>query len=128
MRIKGLKTYCLKPREIIRDRKEGGRREAFSREGVEIQAFIYDENHTLLPASGGIRYVSEKVMLFAPPELSCSCDTAGQERYLYRDGDEMSAICAGDGVCVYMPPDAEPDYRITSIVWQGHLVCKLERI
>lgn len=128
MRIKGLKTYCLKKREIILNKKEGGRREAFSLEGVLIQAYIYDDSHVLQPTSGGIRHVCEKVMLFAPPELSCTRDEEGQEQYLFRDGDKMAMICAGDGICVYALPDADPDYRITSIVMQGHLVCKLERI
>lgn len=131
MRIKSLKTYYLKHAETILDKKEGGRRLAFSQTAIPITANVYDDDQKLVPMMQGIKSTVQKVMLFSPDEVVCLQDAeTGQERYTFCLEDGSSHyITAGDGVCVYVAPETNPDYRIYSVVLcGGHLECVLERI
>ena len=132
MRIKNLKTYYLKHTETVVDKKEGGRRIAFSQTAIPIKANIYDDEQKLVPQMQGIKSSTQKVMLFHPPsEVTCVLDEkTGQERYVFTVDDESSQyITVGDGVCVYVAAATNPDYRICSMVLcGGHLECVLERI
>lgn len=103
--------------------------EAFLPEAVKVEAFIYDETQSLQSSMGGIQPVGEKIMLFDAPAMQCTRDEeTGLEKYLFRAGGEMEHIAPGDGICIYVDPTADPDYRITSITQEGHLVCRLEKI
>lgn len=131
MRIKNLKTYYLRNRETIRDPKEGARKEKFADQAVQIDADLYDDSKQMKNTYGGIQYITTKVMLFDAPGLVCLHDAeTGIEKYAFRrDADgNVAYIGVGDGVCVYVDASAAPDYRITSILHCGHLVCRLERI
>ncbi len=129
MQIRGLKTYYLKHREIIRDNKEGGRREAFSQTSIKIDAHIYDDVQNLKATSGGIQKIVEKVMLFNPRDIDCVHEAATKQvKYCFSVGENTEYVVVGDGLCVHVPSDEEPDYRIASIIWCGHLECKLERV
>lgn len=130
MRIKDLKTYYLRQRETTRDPKEGHRKEGFAGSAVPIKASIYDDTQGINNTYYGIQYAAQKVMLFDAPGLVCVHDQdTGQERYAFRGEDSnVSYIGVGDGICVYVEPDAAPDYRIKSILHCGHLVCGLEKI
>jgi len=131
MRIKSLKTYYLKHTETVVDKKEGGRRQAFSQTAIPINANVYDDDQKLVPGMQGIKSSVQKIMLFAPNGLACMQDAeTGQERYTFCLEDGSSHyITAGDGVCVHVVPETNPDYRICSMVRCGrHLECILERI
>lgn len=129
MRIKNLKPYYLKRREILRDGKEGGRRKTFAPDPAQIKAYIYDDIQNCQTEMHGIRQIREKIMLLDAPALQCVRDgETGVERYLFRNGGETTSIAPGDGVCIYVDPAADPDYQIASIVQEGHLVCRLEKI
>lgn len=126
MRIRNLKTYYLKNRVTLKDEKEGGRWEAFSPAPVPIQANIYDKEQKLTGTDGGMVLDVHKKMLVPADGVECKINPQNrQEMYIWPDGHILSA---GDGICVNVPPEGQPDYRITSILWQGHLVCRLERI
>ncbi len=131
MRIKNLKTYYLKHAETILDKKEGGRRLAFSQTAIPIKANIYDDEQKLVPQMQGIKSSVQKVMLLNPLKgVACEQGKNGQEQYVFMLEDGSSQyITAGDGVCVYVAPETNPDYRIYSVVLcGGHLECVLERI
>ena len=42
--------------------------------------------------------------------------------------DEDTEIVEGDGICVYVSKDNEPDYKVISIKRYSHLVIELEKI
>lgn len=104
MRIKNKKTYYLKKKTIIED-NEGGKYQEYS-ESIEIQANIY-------PASGKLQaeIYGERLNYIL--------------NMLY-DGQE--SINEGDGICVYVSKDNEPDYKIISIKRYRHLFIELEKI
>lgn len=104
MRIKNKKTYYLKKKTIIED-NEGGKYQEYS-EPIEIQANIY-------PASGKLQaeIYGERLNYIL--------------NMLY-DGQE--SINEGDGICVYVSKDNEPDYKIISIKRYRHLFIELEKI
>ena len=104
MRIKNKKTYYLKKKTIIED-NEGGKYQEYS-ESIEIQANIY-------PASGKLQaeIYGERLNYIL--------------NMLY-DGQE--SINEGDGICVYVSKDNEPDYKIISIKRYSHLFIELEKI
>lgn len=104
MRIKNKKTYYLKKKTIVED-NEGGKYPGYS-EPIEIQANIY-------PASGKLQaeIYGEKLNYIL--------------NMLY-DGPE--SINEGDGLCVYVFNDNEPDYKVISIKRYSHLFIELEKI
>jgi hypothetical protein len=104
MRIKNKKTYYLKRKTVIED-DEGGKYPGYS-ESIEIQANIY-------PASGKLQaeIYGEKLNYIL--------------NMLY-DGQEN--LNEGDGMCVYVPKDNEPDYKVISIKRYSHLAIELEKI
>ena len=104
MRIKNKKTYYLRKKTIIED-NEGGKYQEYS-ESIEIQANIY-------PASGKLQaeIYGERLNYIL--------------NMLY-DGQE--SINEGDGICVYVSKDNEPDYKIISIKRYRHLFIELEKI
>ena len=48
----------------------------------------------------------------------------GDELYLFAD----MAVCEGDGICLNVPEDHEPDYRIIAIRPYRYLTLEVERI
>lgn len=104
MRIKNKNTYYLKRKTVIED-NEGGKYPGYS-ESIEIQANIY-------PASGKLQaeIYGEKLNYIL--------------NMLY-DGQEK--LNEGDGMCVYVPKDNEPDYKVISIKRYSHLAIELEKI
>lgn len=131
MRIKNLKPYYLKHAETILDKKEGGHSIAFSQTAIPIKANIYDDDQKLVPMLQGIKSSAQKVMLFCPGgEVECVQDAeTGQERYTFILDGSSQYLTAGDGVCVYVAPETNPDYRISGVtLCGGHLECVLERI
>ena len=104
MRIKNKKTYYLKRKTIVKD-DEGGKYPGYS-EPIEIQANIS-------PASGRLQ-----------------AEIYGQRvnyilNMLY---DEDVQMVEDDGICVYVPKESDPDYKIISIKRYSHLVIELEKI
>ena len=104
MRIKNKKTYYLKRKIVIED-NEGGKYPGYD-EAVEIQANIYPASGKLQAEIYGERlnYISN--MLYDGPEY----------------------INEGDGICVYVSKDKEPDYKVISIKMYSHLFIELEKI
>lgn len=104
MRIKNKKTYYIKRKTVIED-NEGGKYPGYS-ESIEIQANVY-------PASGKLQaeIYGERLNYIL--------------NMLY-DGTE--SINEGDGICVYVPKDNEPDYKVISIKRYSHLFIELEKI
>lgn len=104
MRIKNKKTYYLKKKTLIED-DEGGKYPGYS-EGIEINANIS-------PASGRLQaeIYGERLNYIL--------------NMLY-EGSE--SINEGDGICVYVSKDNEPDYKVISIKQYSHLFIELERI
>lgn len=105
MRIKNKKIYYLKKKILIEDNKEGGKYPGYS-EPIEIEANIY-------PASGKLQ--AEMYGL----KLNYICNM------LY---DGLQPISEGDGICVYVPKDSEPDYKVISIKPYSHMFIELEKI
>lgn len=104
MRIKNKKIYYLKKKTVIED-NEGGKYPGYS-EAVEINANIS-------PASGKLQaeIYGERLNYIL--------------NMLY-DGRE--SINEGDGICVYVSKDNEPDYKVISIKRYSHLFIELEKI
>lgn len=104
MRIKNKKIYYLKKKTIIED-DEGGKYTGYS-EPIEIQANIS-------PASGRLQaeIYGERLNYIL--------------NMLY---DEDIELVEGDGICVYVSKDNEPDYKIISIKRYSHLFIELEKI
>lgn len=105
MRIKNKKTYYLKRKMLIED-NEGGKYSDYSNEAVEVKANIY-------PASGKLQaeIYGERLNYIL--------------NMLY-DGTEI--LNEGDGVCVYVPKDSKPDYKIISIKRYSNMFIELEKI
>lgn len=105
MRIKNKKTYYLKRKTLIED-NEGGKYPGYLEKSIEIQANIY-------PASGKLQaeIYGERLNYIL--------------NMLY---DEDTEIVEGDGICVYVSKDNEPDYKVISIKRYSHLVIELEKI
>lgn len=105
MRIKNKKTYYLKKKIVIED-NEGGKYPGYSEEALEIQANIY-------PATGKLQAEIYGERLNYILNMLC-------------DGPE--SINEGDGICVYVPKDKGPDYKVISIKRYSHLFVELEKI
>lgn len=105
MRIKNKKVYYLKRKTIIED-NEGGKYEAFEKEGLEIKANIS-------PASGKLQaeIYGERLNYIL--------------NMLY---DGSLGLVEGDGICVYVSKDSKPDYKVISIKRYSHLAIELEKI
>lgn len=104
MRIKNKETYYLKKKIVIED-NEGGKYPGYS-EPIEIKANIS-------PASGKLQaeIYGERLNYIL--------------NMLY---DESQTINEGDGICVYVSKDKEPDYKVISIKRYSHLFIELEKI
>ncbi|MBX9136724.1 MULTISPECIES: hypothetical protein [unclassified Clostridium] len=105
MRVKNKKPYWLKKKKIIED-DEGGKYQSFSNKSINISANIY-------PASGKLQ-----------------AEIYGQRlnyilNMLY-DGNEE--IVEGDGICVFVGKDSDPDYKVISIKPYSHKLIELEKI
>lgn len=105
MRIKNKKTYYLKRKVMVEDEEEGGKYPGYS-EPIEIKANIS-------PASGKLQ-----------------SEIYGQRlnyilNMLY---DEDVQMVEDDGICVYVPKESDPDYKIISIKRYSHLFIELEKI
>lgn len=105
MRIRNKKVYYLKTKEVIED-NEGGKYEGFSNESTEIEANIYPATGKLQAEIYGERLKYILNMLY----------------------DGKNVIKEGDGVCVYVSKESNPDYRVISIKRYSHMVIELEKI
>ena len=104
MRIKNKKTYYLKRKIVIKD-NEGGKYPGYS-EPIEIQANIYPAGGKLQAEIYGERLNYILNMLY----------------------DGLKALNEGDGICVYVSKESEPDYKVISIKRYSHLFIELEKI
>ncbi|MDC0801531.1 hypothetical protein POG14_04990 [Clostridium paraputrificum] len=104
MRIKNKKTYYLKRKTVIKD-NEGGKYPGYS-EPIEIQANIYPASGKLQAEIYGERLNYILNMLYDGPQT----------------------ISEGDGICVYVSKESEPDYKVISIKRYSHLFIELEKI
>ena len=104
MRIKNKKHYYLKKKIVIED-NEGGKYPGYS-EPIEIQANISPASGNLQAEVYGERLNYMLNMLYDGPE----------------------SINEGDGICVYVPKESKPDYKIISIKRYSHLFIELEKI
>ena len=105
MRIKNKKTYYLKRKEIIKD-NEGGKYEGFEENATEIQANISPATGKLQAEIYGQRLKYIRNMLY----------------------DGSQELKEGEGLCVYVPKESNPDYRVISIKMYSHLVIELEKV
>ena len=105
MRIKNKKIYYLKKKTVIED-NEGGKYLGYSVESIEIQANISPASGKLQAEIYGERLNYILNMLYDGPEI----------------------INEGDGICVYVPSNNEPDYKVISIKRYSHLFIDLEKI
>ena len=105
MRIKNKKSYYLKRKTLIEDKNEGGKYPGYS-EAVEINANIS-------PASGKL-------------QVEIYGERLNYILNMLYDGRE--SINEGDGICVYVSKDNEPDYKVISIKRYSHLFIELEKI
>lgn len=105
MRLKNKKPYYLKRKIIIID-NEGGKYPGYSEQAIKINANI-------APASGRLQVemYGERLNYIL--------------NMLY---DENETMVEGDGICVYVPKEGKPDYKIISIKRYSHLVIELEKI
>lgn len=103
MRVKNKKTYYLKKKTIIED-NEGGKYPGYS-ETTEIKANISPANGKLQAEIYGERLNYILNMVYDGP----------------------LELVEGDGICVYVSKDSEPDYKIISIKRYSHLVIELEK-
>ena len=104
MRIKNKKTYYLKKKIVIKD-NEGGKYPGYS-EPIEIQANIYPARGKLQAEIYGERLNYILNMLY----------------------DGSKTLNEGDGICVYVSKESEPDYKVISIKRYSHLFIELEKI
>ncbi len=104
MRIKNKKTYYLKRKTVIED-NECGKYPGYS-EPIEIQSNIYPASGKLQSEIYGERLNYILNMLYGGPVT----------------------INEGDGICVYVSKDNEPDYKVISIKRYSHLLIELEKI
>ena len=105
MRIKNKKTYYLKPKKVVTD-NEGGKYPGYSSEAKEIKANVWPASGKLQAEMYGLRINNILNMLY--------------------DGD--IDITEGDGLCVYVASDKEPDYKVISKKEYSHGVYELEKI
>lgn len=105
MRIKNKKPYYLKRKTVIED-NEGGKYPGYLEEPIQIKANI-------APASGKLQaeIYGERLNYIL--------------NMLY---DENEVMAEGDGICVYVPKESKPDYKIISIKRYSHLVIELEKL
>ncbi|MGL4571854.1 MAG: hypothetical protein ACRCVJ_12405 [Clostridium sp.] len=105
MRIRNKKVYYLKAKEVIED-DEGGKYEGFLKEGIKIEANIYPATGKLQGEIYGERLKYILNMLY----------------------DGKNEIKEGDGVCVYVSKESNPDYRVISSKRYSHMTIELEKI
>lgn len=105
MRIKNKKTYYLKRKTVVED-NESGKYASYEDKNIEIKANIS-------PASGKLQaeIYGERLNYIL--------------NMLY---DGLESINEGDGICVYVPKNSKPDYKVISIKRYSHLVIELEKI
>lgn len=103
MRVKNKKTYYLKKKTIIED-NEGGKYPGYS-EPIEIKANISPASGKLQAEIYGERLNYILNMLYDGPV----------------------ELVEGDGICVYVSKDSEPDYKIISIKRYSHMAIELEK-
>jgi hypothetical protein len=121
MRIRNKKTYYIKEKAVITD-NEGGKYDGYS-EPKEFKACIYPASGKLQVEMYGERL---KYILNALCDEPYTIEVKGKVLfYITKSG---AKFCEGAGVCVYVPQDAEPDYKIISIKPCGHLVMELEKL
>ena len=104
MRVKNKKTYYLRKKTIIED-NEGGKYPGYS-ESIEIQSNIGPASGKLQAEIYGERLNYILNMLYDGPQT----------------------INEGDGICVYVFKDSNPDYKVISIKRYSHLFIELEKI
>lgn len=104
MKIKNKKTYYLRKKTIIED-NEGGKYPGYS-ESIEIQSNIGPASGKLQAEIYGERLNYILNMLYDGPQT----------------------INEGDGICVYVSKDSDPDYKVISIKRYSHLFIELEKI
>ena len=105
MRIKNKKACWLK-KKINTEDDEGNVYEDYSNEPIEIKANIY-------PASGRLQaeIYGERLNYIL--------------NMLY---DGSKTLNEGDGICVYVSKESQPDYKVISIKRYSHLFIELEKI
>lgn len=123
MELKNKKVYTIKNKTLVKDEKEGGKYESFL-PGYEIEANIYSGSGNLENHQYGQKVPTIKKMLFDGNFTVRNVDRV--EKYFIHNEQHYMAV--GDGVCVFAPADASPDYRIISINPAGHLKVILEKI
>jgi len=104
LRVKNKKTYYLKKKTIIED-NEGGKYPGYS-EPIEIKANISPASGKLQAEIYGERLNYILNMLYDGP----------------------LELVEGDGICVYVSRDSEPDYKVISIKRYSHKAIELEKI
>jgi hypothetical protein len=122
MRLRNKKAYYLKNREQVTD-GEGGKYDGYSTTAIPIQANIY-------PASGKLQaeIYGERFNYILNMLCDMTYNIEVKNKVVYYVTDTGAEFCEGAGICVYVPSDAEPDYKIISIKPLSHLSMELEKI
>ncbi len=104
MRVKNKKAYYIKRKTLIED-NEGGKYQGHL-EPIEIRANVSPASGKLQAEIYGERLNYILNMLYDGP----------------------LELVEGDGICVYVDKEHDPDYKVISIKRYSHLVIELEKI
>lgn len=111
MRLKRsrLKQYHHKKRIVEKD-KEGGTNETFA-PALSFDAEVWPASGKLQAEMYGerLKYIRN---IRIDGKYNTKTDEKGMQHYVLPNGAD---ITEGDGICLYVPPDSDPDYKIISI-------------
>ena len=117
-----IETFYHRKRIVEKD-SEGGTRERYG-----AASLIKGESW---PASGKTQALQygQKLSYIRNVRLSDSyqikSDDKGRNVYVFENGAEIQEL---DGMCVFVPEDMEPDYKIVAIKPYQHLLLEVEKL
>ena len=122
LRRSRIETFYHRKRIVEKD-SEGGTRERYGA-ASPIQGESW-------PASGKTQALQygQKLSYIRNVRLSDSyhikSDDKGRNVYVFENGAEIQEL---DGMCVFVPEDMEPDYKIVAIKPYQHLLLEVEKL
>lgn len=122
LRRSRIETFYHRKRIVEKD-SEGGTRERYG-----AASLIQGESW---PASGKTQALQygQKLSYIRNVRLSDSyqikSDDKGRNVYVFENGAEIQEL---DGMCVFVPEDMEPDYKIVTIKPYQHLLLEVEKL
>jgi hypothetical protein len=123
MKLRHKTKYFLKKR-LVKKGSDGERYATYSDEYTEIKATVYSGSGQMVSGQAGyVQQYQKKLLIDEPYEIT---NENGIETYWFRD--RTYNMAAGDGICIYVSQEQNPDYRIIGIYPVGHLKILLEKI